>query len=226
MTSNTCLTVVDACIIRVAALTTAGAPSTGALQGYVSDAQIKVTIGLELEKGAEFIQKNGCGQIIARVKELDKIKGATLSLDLGKLDRELLYLMCGGRLMTTSGVVTGYEPNGLTSADPAPFCFEVYSKAWDGSAHAVTAATSPNVAYDCFVLPFVRGVQQPFTLANGITVFTVNGDASENANLTANGPWNDWPAAVSPGITKVYGEFLTATLPTAACGRVSVPTGS
>lgn len=226
--SQACFTSVDACAIRVAKLATSGHALAGASNGYVSDAQIKIDIGLEIDTGAEFIQKNGCGQIVTSVKEPDKIKRATLKLDLAQLDFELMYLMCGGNLKTKTGHGIGYEPPAIDGGAPAPICFEVWSKAFDAAQQSVPAFTSPNAAYLHFVLPMVACTQQPFTLANGITVFSVNGNGSENAQISADGPFNDWPTDIAQqsGITRTYGVFLDPTIPTAACGFISVPTAS
>lgn len=227
--SQACFTSVDVCAIRVSKLTSAGMADEGASNGYVSDSQIKVDIGLEIEEGAEFIQKNGCGQIITIVKEPDKIKRATLSLDLGKLDFELLQLMCGGILHSdTSARGIGYQPPAVSGGQPDPIAFECWAKAYDDDNQSVPAFTSPNVAYLHFVLPFVRCTQAPFTLENGITVFTVTGNGSENSALSADGPFNDFPARIAEGggISRVYGVFLDSNIPTASCGYVSVPTAS
>lgn len=226
--SNACFSVVDALAHRVCRLSTAGAPTSGANQGFISDAQVKVTIGLELDTGAEFIQKNGAGNICAIVKEPDKIKRSTVTMDLCRFDFEYMSLLCSGDLITTGGHGIGYQPPSVSAGDPDPICYEVWCKAWDSAAQAIPAYTSPNAAYIHFVVPFVKFTQQPFDLANGITVFQVKGDGSENTGVTANGPWNDWPAPVAAhgGITRVYGVFLDATLPTATCGFQTVPSGS
>lgn len=226
--SNACFSVVDACAIRIAQLSTAGAPSTGANKGFISDAQIKVDIGLELDTGAEFIQKNGCGNICAIVKEPDKIKRSTITMDLCKFDFEMMSLLCDGTLFSSAGHGVGYEPPSVSAGDPDPVCFEVWCKAWDSAAQAIPTFTTPNAAYIHFVVPFAKFTQNPFTLANGITTFTVKGDGSENTAITANGPWNDWPSVIAGGggITHVYGVFLDATLPTATCGFQTVPSGS
>lgn len=227
--SQACFTSVDVCAIRVSKLTSAGHAVQGASNGYVSDSQIKVDMALDIEAGAEFIQKNGCGQIITIVKEADRIKRATLKCTLGRLDFELMYLMCGGLLNSdVSGHGIGYQPPQVSGAAPDPICFEAWAKAYDASAPSTPAFTSPNVAYLHFVLPYVVCTQQPFTLANGQTIFEVDGTANENNNISADGPFNDWPSriALAGGVTRVYGVFLDAVLPAASCGFVSVPTAS
>jgi hypothetical protein len=141
----------------------------------------------------------------------------------------LLYLMCGGLLNSdASSHGIGYQPPAVSGVQPDPICFEAWAKLYDSSSPSTPAFTTPNAAYAHFVLPYVLCAQQPFTLENGITVFSVNGDGSENANISADGPFNDWPSRIAQagGVTRVYGVFLDATLPTAACGFISVPTAS
>lgn len=227
MVSPDCTAVFDVCFARISQLTAAGAPKPGSF-GYVTDKQQKVTVGLTIESGTKFTQKNGCGALVAAIQEADVISGATISMDLANWERDLLHLMCGGTVFTTAGHTGGWQVPKISDAAPAPVCVELWSQAIDGSAQAVTAISTPNPAYHVFVLPFVTCTFQPFTLANGFTTFTVNGVGAENTAETANGPFNDWPSWVAGkgGITAVIGEFETATLPTAACGLAAVPSGS
>lgn len=227
MVSSECTAVFDVCFARIAQLTAAGAPRAGNF-GYITDQQQKVTIGLTIESGTKFTQKNGCGALSAAITEADKISGATISMDVAKWERQLLNLMCGGTLFSSGANPGGWQVPKIADATPNPVCIELWSKAIDGSAAAVTAISTPNAAYHVFVLPFVTCTFQPFTLANGFTTFTINGVGAENTAETADGPWNDWPSWVAGkgGITSVIGEFETATLPTAACGLASVPASS
>lgn len=227
--SNACFTVVDLCAIRVSRLSAAGQAVASATGGYVSDNQVKAIIGLEIEKGAEFTQKNGCGQIITNVKEPDLIKRSTLELDLAKLDFELQWLMLGGTLFSdASSHGIGYQSPKLSDGAPPNICFEAWAKAFDADTQSVPAFTSPLPAYLHFVLPKVQCVQKSITLENGISVPGLTGDGTSNTHISADGPFNDWPSriAMAGGITSCYGVFEDATFPTAACGFISVPTAS
>lgn len=228
MASPDCTAVFDVCFMRVSQLTAAGAPQSGATFGYVTDKQQKATVGLTIDSGTKFTQKNGCGAIVAAIQEPDKLTGATVSIDLANWERDLLHLMCGGTTFTSGGHTMGWQVPKIADASPNPCCIELWSKALDGSAQAVTATTSPNAAFHVFVLPFVTCTFQPFTLANGMTTFTVSGVGAENTAATANGPFNDWPPSVAGkgGFTAVIGEYETGTVPTALCGVTAVPSGS
>ncbi len=228
MVSPDCTAVFDVCFMRVSQLTAAGAPQPGAGFGYVTDTQQKATIGLTIKAGTQFDQINGCGAVLASIKEADKITGATISVDIAKWERDLLHLMTGGTTFATGGHTGGWQVAKIADGTPNPVCIELWSKAIDGSAAAVTAISTPNAAYHVFVLPFVTCTFQPFTLQNGFSGFTISGVGAENTAATANGPFNDWPSWVAGkgGITAVIGEFETGTVPTAACGVTSVPSGS
>ncbi len=176
----------------------------------------------------EVLRRNGCGTIVTRVAQTDSVKGATFQVTLTKWERDLIHLLVGGSVMTSGGNTVGWKAAHLSDGPPNPVCIELWSKAWDGSGQAVTALSSPNPSYHCWVLPFVQCSLSTFTLANGDTIFTVAGQGSEGPNITVNGPWNDWPAfaIAQEGFDSAIGEFDDSTLPTAVCGLTTVPSGS
>lgn len=188
---------VDICRMRVAQLTAAGVPVPGTASGWVTDVVETARIGTTNDTINESIRRNGCGTIMTRIPQIVTVKGSSFSVDLTKWERHLIKLMCGGTVFTISGVPGGYMSPAFDDGQPAPVCIELWSKGWDASAQAVTAVSTPNVSYHCWVLPMVQCSLSEFTLANGDTVFTVTGEGSENPNITADGPWNDWPAGVA-----------------------------
>lgn len=220
-----CFAPLQVCAVRVAALTAAGAPQTGAGYGYVSDAVIDAAVGIEVSEGAEVEQKNGCGAICQTFRGEDQISRATVSMNFCVLDLELIWLLVGGDLFSTGGDTFGWQPPQL--ADPAPngVCLELWAKAWDGAQQATPASTSSNAAYLHFVFPQFKATLGEFTLeGENFTQIPVSGFSTENANITINGPYDDWPVGVSTGggITSAFGVFLDDTLPTAACGFINV----
>lgn len=228
MVSADCTSVVDCCAMRVALLTAAGIPLAGANHGYFTDSAIQAKIGSVDDTINEVLRRNGCGQIITYVPPQVAVKGSTFSVDLSRWDRALLQLLVGGLLMQTSGHNAGYRAPKLADGQSAPVCIELWAKAWDGTNQAVTAQSTPNVSYHHYVLPFVTCTMSEFTLANGDTVFTVTGNGAENPNITADGPWNDWPSWVAGhgGINSSFGEYDDNSIPTAACGLQTVPATS
>ena len=216
--------------IRVAKLTTAGAPSAGASNGYASDAQIQLNWSTVIEAGDEGVQKNGAGTICSTFKNPDSVKRVDLSMDLCKLDSQLLALLTQGDTFEDAAdsfkVIGGQLPLSTTELN-IPLCLEVWTRAWDGSQQAVPTFTTPDGAYWHWVFPLCHFVPGATTLDGAIHVFPVTGTSEENVNITANGPFNDWPAEVAGegGVTASAGWFLDSVLPTAA-GIIAVPSGS
>lgn len=226
-----CFAPLQACRTRVAALESNGAPDEGPDNGYVTDALIDIQIGFEIEEGIDISQKNGCGVICQTFKDDDKIKRATVALNLCTLDFELIWLMVGGDLFTTGGDTFGWQPPKVDDPAPNGFCLEVWAKAWDGAQQASPTSTGSAAAYFHFVFPLTKAQIGDFTVeGENFTVIPVNGFSTENSNITANGPFDDWPAAVAGpgGITSCMGVWLDpeSALPDAACGFVPVTGGS
>lgn len=222
--ANQCFASIQLCAIRTARLTEAGAPDTGATNGYVSDAMVKLQVGVELEEGADVTQKNGCGSLVAAIKEPDLIKRVSLQLDLSRLDAELKWVLLGGDVITSGGNTVGYQ-SATSSDEPPAVCFEAWSKAWDGTQQAVSSLSTPNSSYVHWVFPFTRWAQGQFTMEReNFLVDPLTADGTENTEITVNGPFDDWPAAITSlgGITSFYGWWFDDDLPTAACGRISV----
>lgn len=228
MANPTCFASLQACAIRVSKLTTAGAPNAGSTNGYVSDALVSVQASVNLQTGDEFTQKDGCGNIAQYFKDCDHIKSLTFTMNLCQLDAQLISFLTEGTLFTSGGNGIGFEYPAVTADCPSGVCFEVWTKAWDGTQQAVPTFTSPDAAYWHFVFPKTQWVLGNIQLDNSIMVVPVTGQGFENSSITANGPFNDWPAAVAGqgGVTAVGGAFLDATLPTASCATIAVPAGS
>lgn len=228
MANPICFSSLQAVAIRVAKLTAAGAPLTGGNNGYATDALIDVTAKVELSTGDEFTVKNGAGAVCATFKNCDNIKRLTLDMNLCQLDAYLLNFLTGAPLFTSGGNPIGWQYPSVTAGCPNGVSLEVWTKAWDATQQAVPAFTSPSAAFWHWVFPKTKWVQGDLKMENNIMVVPVTGTSEENASITANGPYNDWPAAVAGpgGITHVGGVFLDPALPALACAPITVPTGS
>lgn len=204
--------------LRACKLDSAGVPTSGSRNLYVSDKLISIQASYQIEKGSEFTLKNGDGSICATAKDCDKLKRVTLNMVLCSLDPELLYLCIGGTLWTGNTVATG-KPIGIDFPNSDSACsngisLEAWVRAWDGSAQANTAAPLP--LYWHFGWPKTTWVPGQKTLQNGLITQPVTGDGTTNHAFT-NGPGNDLP--FTPDGPEFY--YLDTNLPTATCGATS-----
>lgn len=208
-----------------------GAPLVGATNGYVSNAQVQLQVGTNITTGDTGEQKNGNGDVCATFEDADRLKNVTLGLDLCSADVILRSFLTGGSLMldnTHAGIAVGYQAPSTSGTLNVPICLEAWTKAWDGNQQA-TATSGGAGSYWHWVFPWSTFVEDTTTLSNGVHTFPVKGKSVENAAITANGPFNDWPTWVGQagGVTKCYGYFLdSTTLPTVTDARIAVPSGS
>lgn len=221
--ASTCYTSVDLCAVRVSKLTAGGAPLTGVNNGYVTDAVVSLGITITLKEGEELERINGCGDVCAVLNTPDKIKGIELSAEFCQLDAYLLEILTDVDVFTSGGNAIGFQFPAV-GASPDPVCFEGWSKAWDVDRQAVPTFTSPDAAYVHWVFPFTRWVNGDMTLEHDLLVVPATAKGSENANITQDGPFNDWPSAVAQagGVTRVGGWFFDDVLPTGDCDYVEV----
>jgi hypothetical protein len=221
--SSTCVTSIDICAIRVARVTEAGAPMTGAKNGYVSEAPFTLGVTVETEAGENLTQKNGCGRLIASLAEPDQISGLTLALEVCQLDAYLAEIMADCELFEDGGDAIGFQLPEI-GAVPDPICFEAWSKAWEDDHQYVSDFTTPDATYIHWVFPYNRWVPGDFTLEHQLLVLPLNGKGQSNPSITANGPFNDWPVEVAGkgGVTRMGGWFFDNTLPVGDCDYVPV----
>lgn len=225
-----CFGSLQVCRIRVAKLTAGGAPLTGATNGYVSSALVQMTLGVELSEGADLEVKNGCGEICQTFKDCDKIKRLNLGLQLCQLDSILISYMTSGTNIvdlggTGVGNSIGFEFPGTTDACPNGVSLEVWTKAWDSSQQATPPFLGGSTAaYFHWVFPRTKWQIGDLTFEDDFMAVQLDGFAEENDNLTANGPFDDWPADITArgGFTNVGGWFMDSSIPTASCAAVSV----
>lgn len=223
MANSTCHTSLDVCRLRIATLNNSGSPVSGALNGIVSDAPITVDVTIEVDAGDTETLKNGCGSLAFTYEAPDSIKGLTLATSLTEFDVELLRIMTGSSTIASGGNDIGMQAPAV-GASPPVVCVEAWTKAWDVSTQKVPAFTSPNAAYMHWVFPYTTWVQDKFTLEHKLLVTPLKGKGKENTQITVNGPFDDWPAAVAAanGIRKLYGWFYDATLPAVTCAPIAV----
>lgn len=214
--------------LRVAKLTAAGAPNVGASNGYVSDSIVDLTVGVELTTGDDFEKKKGDGTLCGAFKDCDRIKRLNLSATFCELDAALLEFLTGADPFTSGGQTVGFQYPSISAACPNGVCLEVWTKAWDGSQQAVPSITSPLAAYHHWVFPRVKMVLGDIKFENAFADIPMTGTSEENSQITANGPFNDWPGFVGAagGVTRVGGSFYDSNIPAASSAKIAVPSGS
>ena len=221
----TCFSPRDVCAYRVATLTASGAPRTGAGNGYTGKL-VQVVATPQVDAGDDQIQRDGCGDICAFVRDCPTFTGMDLEVTLCDLDTQALVLMLDaiGITETPSSDLFGLKMDSVTAGCQRPTSFEWWVKAWDGGVQAEPDSTGNQPAYFHFVVPWVYWGLGPMTHAKGIQLTTVTGKGQENINITSNGPFNDWPSEVAlvDGINTGFGWWMDAALPAISCATVTV----
>jgi hypothetical protein len=221
--TSTCITSLDLCAIRAAALSATGVPLAGATYGYTSAAPIRLQVGVQTEAGAAGTLRNGCGLLMLVYRNPDQVTGVELSLDLCQLDADLLSLMTGARLYNDgAGNAVGLQAPQV-GAQPGPVSFECWTKAWNLNQQYVHTQTAPNPTWIHWVFPFTRWTPGDVTLEHDLLTIPVKGTGAENPVMPTAGPFNDWPIVVGSagGATGVYAFFLDSAPPPATCTWVA-----
>lgn len=212
MASN-CFHTMQLCRLRVARLEPNGVPDPGTGNLYITDAQISLTLGLDVSEGDEFEVKNGCGDICFAFTDVDRIKGLNLELALCSADPELFELLTGGDRLTSGSETVGYALPEVGSAGNENGCsIEAWTKNITGS------DLDPDFPYVRWVFPKTRWTFADKTFENGPITHSFTGQGYENSNWH-DGPANDWDYT-SNRLFQFAGDI---SLPTAACGAQTLP---
>ncbi len=207
--------------VRVALLDSTGAPDAGSENGYVTSNPISIAMTPVVEAGDEFTLKTGDGSICASFRDCDKVKGNDPVVTLCQLDAQLISLMTGSTPFEDGDGVMGLKWPHLDNECQVPVSLEWWTYAHDGKAQATLNGAGQ---YLHFVIPkvvFVFGAQ---TFENGILSVVLNGKGEENALITLNGPFDDWPAGVvaEGGADSAFAYWRESSLPAAACDYIAV----
>lgn len=196
------------CLFRVTRLNADGSPKVGANNQVVSDALARLSWEPSIEEGTEHVQKNGCGDIIARYKKRDQVKALDLTMDLVVVDPALQEILVGGEVLADGD---GYAYADLGDTNEDKVSIEAWSRAIvDGD----IADTNPWIWW---VLPETKWQYAGRTLEEGFMGLPFTGEATENANW-GNGPANDWPEAS----TQVVQHLRIDDVPDIECGYQTV----
>ena len=221
---SVCLGSARVCALRVTRLDDTCRIVQGANNAVVSTAIVRLQSSPEYETGDEFIQKNGCGDIALVVKTGDKLKRMTLQLELCTRDMELIELLTGASLYTIGADVSGIARRGVGLSDPDPVSVELWTK-------AIPTGTGGGCASEAggwwrWVYPKATFTLGDVTHENGIGLVQLSGFAEPNP-YWGNGPFNDWPAdELLQEDSPEHFVLDSDGPPTAACGYITVPSGS
>lgn len=222
-----CFASLQVCGLRAARLATSGAPVPGVSDGYMSDSMMSVDISVETETGDDLSIKNGCGAICAAFKDCDKLKRVTLTTKFCKLDFELLELLTAAGLFVDGADTIGMQFAKVDDPCPDGACLELWTQARISGEQAVST-TVDDATYFHWVFPRTRFRPGNMTLDSGFLEVAIEGFGEENTQITADGPFNDWPTGVANGggVTSMGGVFLDGPPPAAQCGYITVPATS
>lgn len=219
--TSTLITSVGLCAVRVAPLTSGGAPDTGEA-GYVSDAPVSLDVTVTIKNGVDEDQENGCGELMAVLQTDDQVKAVEFGVSYCQLDAELIALKTGATVLRSGSDAKGYQLPAV-GGDRPHVCLEGWSKAWELDHQLLDTLTTPDGTYIHWVFPNTSWVQDKFTLENKILVVDLNGKGKENPYITANGPFDDWPSYVANagGITRLGGWFYDDGPPATGAATVT-----
>lgn len=208
-----CLASKGAVRLRATRLTTGGAMIDGEDNVYVSDSLIQIVSTPQVITGQSYQQPNGAGVMCVDMKDPDTVSRAALSMDLCRLDAELLEFLTGATLITNGGVTVGMK-EAPADETPPPVLVEAWSLAVEGSGQA---EEDGDALYWHFVFPYTTWVPGVQTMAGGVMTVPLTGDTRGNTAIGL-GPDNDWPVTIDT----FRGFFLDDTLPDAACGATEL----
>lgn len=210
--------------LRASLLDSAGHPVDGSKNGYFAKAVVDAVVDVDVQKGSEETLLRGDGVICATSLYPDIIKRAKLDLNFCNLDAALISLITGSLVINDSTTPVGFQVLGPNDSTPPRVCLEGWSLAWDNSVQAVPSALGSSVAYWHWVFPFFQGQIGKQTLNTKHNAVPVSGVSDVNSNITADGPYDDWPLYVAEvgGITRPYGVFLDTSFPDLADGYLAV----
>lgn len=206
---------------------------TGAGNGWATTNLMNVDVNPVLDKAADETLKNGLNNICQQYEDCDRLKSFTITMEFCTLEPDALHLAVGGSIITGTGPGAG-KTLGLQYPLPTDSCgngisVEFWQLAWDGDAQATSSLfAGTSLTYLHHVYPKVL-----FQIADikGDTKFTtwkIVGQARINPKITANGPFDDWPAGVvnAGGVTGLGGWFYDTALPAGACAPIAIPSAA
>jgi hypothetical protein len=214
-----CLGSARVCALRVSRLDSTCNCVAGEDNAVVTSAIVRLQASPEYETGDEFIQKNGCGDIVINIKDVDRLKRINLTMELASRDIALLELLTGGTVYTDGADIVGFARRGVGAAANDPVAMELWTRAVSSSGNCVTTTSG----WWRWTYPKATFTLGDVTHENGIGLVQLTGTSEANPNY-GNGCFDDWPADddIDPDSPEHF-VLDEAGPPTTACGYIAVP---
>lgn len=181
------------CAVRVTKVDAQGNVQGTTDNSYVTDAVTQVTLTPNIEAGATFSQKNGCGCKVASVKSNDTFNWFEFSFQNSKLEPSLLAMLLGSNTIADGADIVGQAFVGALECDedePA-VALEFWTK------HMVGSGQDALRPWIHWVFPKTVWQLGDNTFEEGIALPTVNGFSRTNNNW-GDGPYGDGPPDSEP----------------------------
>lgn len=204
--------------MRLCKLDADGTPTVGTTSAYVTNALIKVSIGLEYDDPDAVSQNNGSGAICLYYQAPSTVKQGTIKdLTICTPDPNVFSFVMGGTVYEGTGSPApdlGYQAPAVGSVpNPHGLSLEFWTNALGNG------TISANLPYFHWILPRVQlKLSSEFTAEESNPLTPVfEGTAAENSNW-GDGPANDFTRDAS----RVWQYLREATVPTLTPGFVAV----
>lgn len=236
LAGGVCIGELKAAIFRAARLSANCTPLGGVNGGLVTAGLVTMTADPIVKEGVSLEQENGAGDLLFSYESDDKLKGYTISGEMGFADFEMMALLFGGSVILGkaggdyAGTVIGYaDPNYTAPARYGTYLEVITLAVEEGAGDCVASDGGAPVAIgNIFGKAKLRSGSISF--GNDIQRVSFTGKSVTNPNLF-NGPWNDYPGAgyipntprAKVGYTQAEYDAILATV---QCGYVDLPTGS
>jgi hypothetical protein len=216
-----CAAAIKGRLMRVIKLDTCGIPVSGVGGGVVtSDGFISIKSTPQYEDGAEFIQRNANGALCVNEKDAPQLKRVELEVMLCTMDPDLIVIVTGDRLLSTSATGTGVAfGEGLVTVR---FSLET----WQNVTGPAACDPGGSQRYLYWAWGNLGNAKiGDWSIENGVLQFKFTCEskavnAAWGAKPTATKP-NDYLDGVGFVTTEHYAyNVTTKTPPTAACGAV------
>ncbi len=241
--------------MRVASLSATGAPLTGANLGYVTANVMSAEVKPVILKGASETLTAEDGSVCENFHDCDQLKSFDLTVELCTVEPDLVNLMTGyapvvsaissgtGRVfdaariydtpltfdgsIANAAATSGSQYPTNTAACANGVCVEFWELAWDSTTQAASNlwAAADTLTYWHHVFPRTYWHIDDQKISNKFRILKLSGWASDKHKVTADGPFDDWDAAVvqAEGAMGLGGYFLDDEFPAAHCGPIPVP---